>query len=157
MSDKLGGESTSTLDSIETGEELIKAYWKSPKKFDGLIPPDFKMPEGFVIDGHLNEEIKDIIEGCSVIPLRIGENPFLKEKAKIKIAEGQKLLNREKVLLLASLEESVWSIGFVAESDLTTENPNNLLGESQKALNNNNIPLSNSKMLVYELREKDTY
>ena len=62
MVDKFSVDPIPTSDSLETGKELIKAYWERPEKFDGLIPPEPEIPEGFVIDGYPDEKIKDIIK-----------------------------------------------------------------------------------------------
>jgi len=120
-----------------------KAHWENLRDLDGTIPafPGVKDEDfeslfgGFVIDGSLPEEIKDVLVG-EVYPFK--RIPYNRQGIEREKTAKQKLKTDNVLLLYIPAEESTntpLSTGFVAVQDLF-KNPDTLLIEEQEEFEN---------------------
>lgn len=108
------------------------------------------MPQGYVIDGHLSNEIRERIKSYGY-PMRRSANVWLRSTVNRWEKEAEEILGTEQILLLVLPDDdgSGWSMGYVAISDLMTDDPESLLQEASEALDLGNEKLANFKRLAY--------
>jgi hypothetical protein len=144
-----------------TLKEKREEHWRKIEELDGRIitlPNGYMgterltIPDGFVVDGGLDQEIRDQIL-ADVIPFRPNRVPTMRQNADRRIEEARKLLDTDSVILLALQVPDYrndWTIAFVATRDLFTKDPYYLLMQAEHCEQEGSSELAKSKMCAYK-------
>ena len=124
-------------------------HWRKVKECDGKKPPliskigayirELRDWNGFVVDGRVDEELKEIIKSPLYF-LKVKKECFIPDKqAKKRIQQAKEELKSDSIMLVAvpdARQTEGWTIGFVLRSDFFVEgvcDPEILLEEGAEA------------------------